>query len=735
MEFNVLDPRLKIAYFIPHLPQRLEDASPFGMYTLGLLHASPIISHVATMPVDIREPYASQKTVLLLRLKRLLWPRIAPIDIHALQQRAQMGLDSLFRVILTNTEEVAALVDQLKFADDIPYLHVSSVKGKGRLPDYDFTVDSLLKFTEYVLEHLSQKKEWTQFIDATKESIQPKDKRLPIPLSLGGSCHNVTSPNESALESFGWKLAKPSPLVSDPNHPPEPKKYIDRICLTADIVSQKREQLTTDMPDDITDNRYIIAVHSIHWAHYTNKNNLERNQTKDDIKAFELAYKNAIQQETYYDNIAKNKYYINLIKNKTFQATMDSRAGDKRCYTAGLNLLSSTTLTPVLRLEPKLNKIRGNLKTLAQCVRSGVKIRQQFKQSRLIRVAGDTMYNLIDNSFTERLNRYASTSNIQGLKLVSDLPLEIIPCNGVPLGLQYDVSRIPVLPGNLFLIHCIIPPIFVTHNSLRDILILRSFSYNDCLKYILERAIDICLEEVQKSSRDKIRIIDISTEEELVDALANFSGAILIFDGHGSYEGQYGVGTFVIGGKPIEIWSLRNKCTLPPIVIFSACDTHPIDGSHGSVANAVFTLGARTVLATSLPIDGLKAALFIGRLMLRIFDFIPAALETRDILTWREVISGMLRMTYTTEITRLLIKHEKIKLDKQAFDNIQLSANIAINNRNPEWFEVYLNSLSKESCLNIGALKMMISRWAAMTDAIKYIQLGSPENIVITDDI
>ena len=80
----------------------------------------------------------------------------------------------------------------------------------------------------------------------------------------------------------------------------------------------------------------------------------------------------------------------------------------------------------------------------------------------------------------------------------------------------------------------------------------------------------------------------------------------------------------------------------------------PVDGSHGSVANAAFALDAVTVLATLLPVNAVTAAAFISRLLLRMVEFIKVAADNRVVLTWREVISGMTRMAYTSEVRHLL---------------------------------------------------------------------------------
>lgn len=262
---------------------------------------------------------------------------------------------------------------------------------------------------------------------------------------------------------------------------------------------------------------------------------------------------------------------------------------------------------------------------------------------------------------------------------------------------------------------------------------IRSFEDSDPLKWVLQRAIDSVTEK--REAACSVRFVDVSSEDEFISAVNDSDSAVLIFDGHGGYEDRYGVGTIIVGGRPLDIWHLRDKCRVPPILIFSACDTHPIDGSHGSCAHAGLVLGARAVLGTMLPIDGRLAALFIGRLIFRILEFLPVALRDRPMVTWREVISGMLRMTYTSEVTRLLTRHAGVSLAAEASQRVQIAANIAINARRSNWYELYLSELAKESGKELDELKGLARMWASMTDSQKYVQLGAPENIVIESEM
>ena len=141
----------------------------------------------------------------------------------------------------------------------------------------------------------------------------------------------------------------------------------------------------------------------------------------------------------------------------------------------------------------------------------------------------------------------------------------------------------------------------------------------------------------------KVSFQRVLTVGQFIEALDDFKGAILIFDGHGIDNDGNGIGKLAIGKEQIDVWSLRGQMRVPPIVISSACDTHGLDSpSHATVGNGFLFLGAVTVVASLLPLGGFSSAEFIARLVYRLADFIPAALlDQKRVLNWTELVSGM----------------------------------------------------------------------------------------------
>jgi hypothetical protein len=727
-ELAAMDRMFKILYLVPHWAQDLTQASFFGWYTPGLHRAAGPLTSIAMLPADIREPFSAPEMVLAHRLTRRIWPLVTPIDLDALGVGLNF-LDTPFRVFVSTEASVADEVDRLISQSRWPSLHASSIRGKGRALERDFNVGTVLEYCHAVLDQLATDPARESFVKSARaEMTGPRQSHAhPLPRGL----HNVTLPNELALCAFGRTLRRveriSAPLRRGGN---DPQRYVDRICRSADAVTEERARLIARLSPDLLDYRYIIAVQSIHWGHFGAWRERVAKFDGQNKAILRFAYAASVQATTYFDTIDESEK--SLIESPLFRYVTSQKAADARAFTAGLGILASSSLAPVLRLEPRLNQIRGDLKQLACCVRTKGRHHFAWKQSRLVRGLSTKMRSLINESFLSRVDK-PEDDRIEGLKLITDLPLELMQSGGLPLAMRFDVSRLPVMPGNLFLATCVIPPTIVPVAAFNDVLVIRSFRPDDPLRNLLEASISGALAR-PVAFQVKVRFVDVANEEELVTALTAFRGAVLIFDGHGSYDTDLGAGTLVIGGQSIDAWQLRKRCSIPPIVIFSACDTQPLDGSHSSVATAAFALGAHTVLATMLPIDGRLAALFIGRLLFRMAEFLPLAVKFQSVFTWREFIAGMLRMTYVTEVIEALRTNGGKAYHGVDFDEATLRANVAINNRRPGWFETFVNELSSQTTQSTDVVKSDIGRWASMTDSMKYVQLGNPESIVIVEE-
>jgi hypothetical protein len=320
----------------------------------------------------------------------------------------------------------------------------------------------------------------------------------------------------------------------------------------------------------------------------------------------------------------------------------------------------------------------------------------------------------------------------RGVKLVADAPLEWLQLDGLPLMLRKDCSRVPSTPGNVSFRACLaLDEVVLPASGFEEVLILRSYRAGDPLRPVLEAEVNRRL-EVASIRRVQLRLVDVADEAGFLRALDEYEGPLMIFDGHGTAGAQADLGALLVGGDRVDLWRLRRQARVPPIVVLSACDTHPLDSSHASTAAGFLAAGARTIVATSLPIDARYAAGFVGRLLFRINDFLPILLgQPHGMARWSELVPGLQRMVYVSETLDAFARYARITLAPSVWRQVHIQANVRINGQDPHWFDAFCRDIAEATRRPEQQVRDAIARWASWTEALSYVQLGNPEQLVI----
>ena len=420
-------------------------------------------------------------------------------------------------------------------------------------------------------------------------------------------------------------------------------------------------------------------------------------------------------------------YAADLLRSAEAKSLVALRQSELETFMLGVGLFAAQTTSCVVRLSPGVNHVFTNLTAYANNVRSP-KLEARLKSRRLF---DRIQENLVEAVGAERIAFIEKEGG--PLKIVCDAPIEWLPIGNLPLGIRHDCSRLNATPGNL-LMGLLTEPITLTFTpkQLQKILVVSSFRDDDPLRNVLVNS----LEAIRNQWEGKTEIVykTARSSAEFIEALNGFDGNILIFDGHGAGNADTPVGKIMIADEAIDVWSLRGSVRTPPIVILSACDTHGIDASsQATVGNAFLGIGARTVLATLLPVGGHASAAFVARLVYRIADFIPAVLSAKKrVLNWTEIISGLLRMLLASEILNALVGPPAAEGTPRA--RLQAIANIEINSREfDDWYERLLGAIAEHRGEEFETVRSKARNVLARSEAIRYVQLGNPETILIDD--
>lgn len=299
------------------------------------------------------------------------------------------------------------------------------------------------------------------------------------------------------------------------------------------------------------------------------------------------------------------------------QSLAATRNAETALFAAAIGTRTAGSLASTLRLQPSINLVAARVSVLADNIRSGARTRP----AKIARMFGEIQQLLTDAVGERFLARIADAP--YGVKLVTDAPLEWLPVNGLPLCLESDVSRIAATPGDVTMLQLLEhEPLRLRIEDFKELLLVSAFSPQDRLAPVLRKAIGVMAPQLEDAL--VLRDESVTDEPQFMRALNTYDGPLMIYDGHGIHP-EGGDGMLRIADLNVDVRRLRGRVRVPPIIVLSACDTHAAGRSAYTTASAFLALGARTVLATTLPIGGAQGAIFVARLLLRIARYLPAA--------------------------------------------------------------------------------------------------------------
>lgn len=707
-----------ITYWVPHPDDDLVDASIFQGFLPGILSTAELFERVAGMPFDVRELFADRSDVVYARLGGFARTRAIPVRISAFEKMIALN-QTLFNVVVS-VDSVASRASHAIQSAGRDWLHISESPQPQTTPIDQVNEQLFVEYFRRVARAQTDPvlaRVFCEFLEGTVR-VWPA-----LSVDCPRYMHNLTRPNELALEALRISLRGVEAMG-----PQVPNLYVSGSVRSARAVGSMREALTTKHRIPPHANDLTLCIDSVAWG--VSRTDIRQRVIDAGTTRSEAGFVQAIVERTGYASelrVPDARQIFGGLAN----AVLAMRSAELRALTSALLLHSGLRLTPVVRLNPGLNEVRPALIDIGNCAR-GNGPHRDFKLNKLGRRLSQRMSDIVDKRMISAIR--GPSNRIGEVSMVADLPLEWLPIDGIPLGLKHDVSRVPCNPGNVMFAQCVSNEIsFVSKDSFDEILVVRSFLPGDPIAGHLEAALSRQFGGDDAPSAT-IKFVDVSTPSEFVKAVSGYKGSLLIFDGHGSRDTNTGVGTIIVGGKPLDVWSLRDELTFPPIVLLSACDTYPIDGSHGSAAVGMLALGARTVLGTMLPIHSVRSCSLLSRLIYRLAAFLPIAMKMYpNGVNWRFMMSGMLRMVYASEVIYSFSVF--VRMNPLQRSKIQYEANTDINSRNPKWLDLLQKRLATAANIPVARARSYCDSYAWITDSLKYVQLGRPELIHIVSTV
>ena len=711
--------QLKIYYLVVLPDHSLEEMTPFQGFSPGWADVDWALRAMAELPADVLEGLAPIDPLISQRMggaRPIDW---TPVMIDALETLHAVSF-SLFTVAFTGDAEVAARLEAWRVARGLDLLHVTSAKGSPGLPFADLSAEALIDHCRAVYAKRGQELDPERRATAST-ALEGWKPRALEPLALTKHGHNALTPNQMSLERAGRQLEPGEPFVGK-----DEADYDDRILEGARAVLSVRDRagllpmnrLTLLHPET------YLAEPALYRQVYarSRRGGLEQDASASKMLRHLQAQRGFLMQTS-------SELVEAVSRQGLARAILRGRQSELSTFMSGVGLTAAQTISAVVRLSPAINHVFPAMENFARSIRSA-KAEHRLKQPRLF----DLVQRQLAAALGPRRLAFLSEEVTGPIKIISDAPIEWLPIGSLPLMLRFQTSRLNATPGNLLMGQLARTEVAtLAPETLCNILVVTAFAPYDPLRGLLRGAIEALREAWQ--GRVRITFVDTTTVEAFEAALNKFRGAILIFDGHGAPdtgEGD-GVGRLVFGDTEVDIWALRGRVRVPPVVILSACDTQGLDSpSHATVGNGFLALGAVTVTATLLPVGGTASAQFISRLIYRLAEFVPAALSARHrVLNWTEIMSGMQRMYLASELLDALVG-PLVSMDSPRA-SLQTAANFAINSGNPRWFEALVADIAAHLGETVQAVEVRSQRVIARSEAIRYVQLGLPEHVLIDD--
>ncbi|SFU42845.1 CHAT domain-containing protein [Methylobacterium sp. 174MFSha1.1] len=699
-----------------------EDATPFQGFAPSLCENAHLLEFIQQFPSDILELTPDQVPYRVLKrisgVNPIRWLGQSPRTL-----KSQMIPEFLaFTIVMLGPEE--SIDDYRYWIDACPApLTVIASKG-GHISYSELSFESLRDRLLNVCSILEDRGKVSGAAEA-RNAISSWVEMPELSLEYEIQGHGTIAPNVITLRAAGYAIWSVEPF----RYTRDEKKYVEQIVRTTHTVldirdAEKPRQINRAFPQSIDLNLYCPATYDLR-SFKGGKSELDIKTRKRILSAIRM-----IERQSSYNFSTSSKAQVEAIfgidlletKNKDnvqFNPLLIMRASEVRFGNEIVACLAASEISAVVRLPNRINRTKGIVRQFAQHYRAEKS--QIQKRSELFRDVQRALSDAFPTEFYDLLQRSKN-----GVRIISDAHVEWLNIKGFPLGLRYNVARLPVTPGNAFVgTAAAVQTMFLEPDDLLDVLVIGGLANDD----IVGKPFDLAFEQFGKQWRNKLRLtrVNVKTRNEFIDALNAFNGMIMVFDGHGSHR-QDQPGVIWLNKEPIDVWRLRGDLKrVPPIVILSACDTHAADRNHATVANGFLALGSRSVLGSVFPLNASHAAIFTARLLYRVTDYIPAALKMLGrSLTWLEIVSGMLRRQLTTDILRHL---ENTKVIPMNMDSHYQVSRIVDTPRDDVFSDIreYLIGISTQP----NRLDNEIYKAIANSDIISYLHLGRPETVVI----
>ena len=307
---------------------------------------------------------------------------------------------------------------------------------------------------------------------------------------------------------------------------------------------------------------------------------------------------------------------------------------------ATITVLGMDTQTPSICLE----RLDGRLFRLANNVRTAY---FEADRNRLNLPSLRKALAEFDRALKEELGTdvVSYLSEVRGtITVISDLPVEWLTIDKVPLSFRVKVHRYPITPSNA--LHSYLSQatsnVRITKERAQHLVIVNCLAADDHLNAYPQDLAD----RLRKSGIPHT-FHQVNTFADYCSLLSREKPFFLVHIGHGTVDEATNTSLLQFGKEWASLADLPNNTNIPSIVVFSACDTAPAH-IHPNPAAAFLGFGVRAVLATLLPVQADRTTIFIAGLFHDLWFWLRN--PPKGQVTWGDLVHGALGLAYLRDL-------------------------------------------------------------------------------------
>ena len=220
---------------------------------------------------------------------------------------------------------------------------------------------------------------------------------------------------------------------------------------------------------------------------------------------------------------------------------------------------------------------------------------------------------------------------------MSDLPIEWMMMDGVPLGFSHDVCRLPETPVQNLLSQYVeskFTPFVIPKDVLKHTLVV--YGNNENAFVAMQGAVEGLKNKLGFQTRRCLN------KKAFFEAVKEVGPLLLIIDTHGGVDPDTHQSFLMMGDDVLTGEDVIGNDIHPRIVFLSACNTFTTYNTVGTIAGAFFEAGAMAVTTSYMPLELIPATTLYCRLL----DNLSRAAQKSIHRNWLSFMSHLLRTSY-----------------------------------------------------------------------------------------